>query len=217
MTDIIKLLITDDHPVVRDGLVTIISTEPDLEVVDVATNGIEAIQKAMDVKPDVILMDLVMPRKDGVDAITGILRNDPQAKILVLTGYGDNRKIVQSVQAGAKGFILKDSPPEELLEAIRKVYRNEPVMQGQVLSTLLNGIKSGSEAHVPLQRLTIRELEILKLVARGNKNSDVAKFLYISERTVTKHVSNILDKLQLSNRTQLAFYAAKEGLLEESK
>lgn len=215
MAEIIKLLITDDHPVVRDGLVTIISTEPDLEVVDVATNGIEAIQKAMEIKPDVILMDLVMPRKDGVDAIIGILQDDPEARILVLTGYGDNKKIVQSVQAGAKGFILKDSPPEELIDAIRKVYRNEPVMQGQVLSILMDGLKSGSEAHVPLERLTTRELEILKLVARGNKNNDVAKLLYISERTVTKHVSNILDKLQLTNRTQLAFYAAKEGLLEE--
>ena len=201
---------------VRDGLVTIISTEEDLEVVGIATNGNEAIQKVKECHPDVILMDLVMPKKDGVEAITGILKQDQDAKILVLTGYGDNKKIMQSIQAGAKGFILKDSPPEELLEAIRKVHHNEPVMQSQVLSILMAGIKSGSETQIPLDRLTTRELEILKLVARGNKNSEVADQLSISERTVTKHVSNILDKLQLTNRTQVAFYAAREGLLDDS-
>ena len=111
----------------------------------VATNGAEAVQKAIALDPDVILMDLLMPRKDGVEAITEIIERKPEAKILVLTGFGDNKKIIQSIQAGAKGFILKDSPPEELLDAIRKVFRDEPVMQGQVLSILMNGIKSGSE------------------------------------------------------------------------
>ncbi len=217
MSVAIRILIVDDHPVVRDGLVTIISTESSFEVVDVATNGADAVQKAIALDPDVILMDLLMPRKDGVEAITEIIERKPEAKILVLTGFGDNKKIIQSIQAGAKGFILKDSPPEELLDAIRKVFRDEPVMQGQVLSILMNGIKSGSETKVPVDRLTAREQEILKLVARGLKNSDIADNLYISERTVTKHVSNILDKLQLTNRTQIAFYAAKEGLLEENK
>ena len=212
----IRILIVDDHPVVRDGLVTIISTEPSFEVVGVATNGAEAVQKAMSLDPDVILMDLLMPRKDGVEAIADIIQKRPETKVLVLTGFGDNKKIVQSIQAGAKGFILKDSPPEELLDAIKKVFRNEPVMQGQVLSILMNGIKSGSETNVSVERLTAREQEILKLVARGLKNSDIADSLYISERTVTKHVSNILDKLQLTNRTQIAFYAAKEGLLEKN-
>ena len=214
MPENIKVLIVDDHPVVRSGLSTMISSEEGMEVVGVACNGVEGVEKAFALNPDVILMDLVMPRKDGVEAITDIKDKNPDAKILVLTSYSDDSKIIHSIQAGATGYILKDSSPDELLEAVRQVDKKQPFMQPQILAKLMEGLKHQPEEPDYRARLTEREVEILKLVSRGNTNQDIALFLSISERTVTKHVSNILDKLQLSNRTQIAFYAAQEGLLD---
>lgn len=216
MPENIKVLIVDDHPVVRSGLSTMLSSEEGMEVVGVACNGVEGIEKAFSLSPDVILMDLVMPKKDGVEAITEIKERNPEAKILVLTSYSDDNKIIHSIQAGATGYILKDSSPDELLEAVRQVDKKQPFMQPQILAKLMEGLKHQPEEPDYRARLTEREVEILKLVARGNTNQDIALLLNISERTVTKHVSNILDKLQLSNRTQIAFYASQEGLLDNS-
>ena len=213
MPDTINILIVDDHPVVRDGLMTIISSESGMNVIGTASDGIEAEHKVHELNPDVILMDLVMPHMDGAGAIARILQNKPESKILVLTGFGDDRKILLAVQAGARGYILKDSPPEELLDAIRRVYNNEAFMQSQVLTIFMRGIKNTSDISIHNQLLTDREMEILKLVAVGDTNNDISQKLCISERTVTKHVSNILDKLQLTNRTQIAFYASRAGLL----
>lgn len=216
MPENIKVLIVDDHPVVRSGLSTMLSSEEGMEVVGVACNGVEGVEKAFSLDPDVILMDLVMPKKDGVEAITEIKERNPEAKILVLTSYSDDNKIIHSIQAGATGYILKDSSPDELLDAVRQVDEKQPFMQPQILAKLMEGLKHQPEEQDSRARLTEREIEILKLVARGNTNQDIALLLNISERTVTKHVSNILDKLQLSNRTQIAFYAAQEGLLDTS-
>ena len=214
MIEIIKLLIIDDHPVVRSGLLTMLSSEPDMEIVGMGVDGFEAVEKALALKPDVILLDLVMPRKDGVQAIIEIIEHIPEARILVLTSFGEDQKVVQTIQAGALGFILKESGPEELVNAIRSVYHRQPYMQPQTLTRLMRGLKKQPGRDGYRESLTNREIEILKVVARGHTNHEVAHLLSISERTVTKHISNILDKLQLNNRTQIAFYAAREGLLD---
>lgn len=215
MTENIRVLVVDDHPVVREGLFTMISSEPGMEVVGTAVNGADAVDKANSLTPDVILMDLLMPRKDGVQATQEIIEKNPEARILVLTSFGEDSKIIQSIQAGAAGYILKDTAPEELLEAIRRVHHRQPVIPPAILMKLMQGLKQHPEEPAsPKEHLTVREIEILKIVARGHANHEIAHMLQISERTVTKHISNILEKLHLDNRTQAAYYAVREGLVK---
>lgn len=211
----IKVLVVDDHPIVREGLFTIINGEPDFEVVDLVESGDLAIDRAINLMPDIILMDLVMPHgMDGLQSIKMILEKNPKARILVLTSFGEDSKIFQSIQAGAAGFLLKDSHPDELLQAMRKIYNNQPFMKPDTLLRLMHGIKDTPDKLLGRERLTKREVETVKIVAVGLSNHDIAQRLNISERTVTKHISNILHKLQLENRTQIALYAAKEGLID---
>ena len=212
----IRVLVTDDHTVVRKGLSALITSEPGMEVIGEASDGEEAVFKARTLKPDVILMDLVMPRKDGIEAITEIKSDDPDARILVLTSLSDDNKIMGALKAGALGYLLKDASPDELLKAIRDVHRGESHLHPSVAQKVIHSLRTPEEESRE-EVLTGRENEILKLVAKGFPNQQIAKELDISERTVRTHVSNILRKLHLPNRTQAALYALREGLVSQDE
>jgi NarL family two-component system response regulator LiaR len=212
MTNTIRILIADDHAVVREGLRALIDTEPGMEVVGEAADGDEAVQKARSLQPDVILLDLVMPRKGGIEAIGEIKQDDPDARILVLTSFAEDEKVFSAVKSGALGYLLKDASPQELLHAIREVHRGEPSMQPAIAHKVMRELQRASNLPPTEEPLTERELEVLRLVAQGLPNQEIAGKLFISERTVRAHVSNILSKLHLANRTQAALYAVREGL-----
>jgi two-component system, NarL family, response regulator LiaR len=212
MSDLIRILITDDHAVVREGLRTLISSEPGMTIVGEAVDGVEAVLKARSLRPDVVLLDLVMPRKGGIEAIEEIKRDNPQARILVLTSFAEDDKVFPAIRKGAQGYLLKDSSPDELLQAIRHVYRGETSLHPTIARKLIQEINQPSDLPPSEEPLTEREVEVLRLVARGLSNQEIADELVVSERTVRTHVSNILSKLHLANRTQAALYALKEGL-----
>lgn len=209
---IIRILIADDHAIVREGLRTLIRSQSGMKLVGEASDGSQVVEKARALQPDVIVMDLVMPRKDGLEAIKEIMDKNPQARILVLTSYGEDEKVYAAVKAGALGYLLKNSPPKELVQAIRDVYRGQPSLQP---SLALKVIREQKEPPVPpstQEPLSAREVEVLKLVAQGLSNQEIAEQLKITEWTATAHVSKILDKLHLTNRTQAALYALREGI-----
>jgi NarL family two-component system response regulator LiaR len=212
MTNTIRILIADDHAVVREGLRTLIGTEPGMEVVGEAKDGVEAVQMARDLRPDVILLDMVMPRKDGLDVISEVKREDPGAHILVLTSFSDDDKVFPAIKAGALGYLLKNTIPQQLLRAIRDVQRGEPTMSPAIASKLMRELQRSSDLPPTEEPLTERELDVLRLVAQGLSNQEIAETLFIGEGTVRTHVSNILSKLHLANRTQAALYALREGL-----
>jgi NarL family two-component system response regulator LiaR len=209
----IRILITDDHAIVREGLRALIGVKPDMELAGEAADGEEAVVKARSLRPDVILMDLVMPRKSGIEAIGEIKRENPGARILVLTSFAEDDQVLSAIKAGALGYLLKDSSPQELVEAIRCVYRGESSLHPAVARKLILGFGHQRNAKPDVVALTEREMEVLKLVARGLSNQAVAEQLHIGEGTVRFHVSNILSKLQLENRTQAVLYALREGLV----
>jgi len=212
MTETIRILIADDHAIVREGLRALIGTKPDMELVGEAADGVEAVLKARSLRPDVILLDLVMPRKDGIEAIGEIKRENPKARILVLTSFAEDEKVFPAIQSGALGYLLKDSSPQELLQAIREVYRGESSLHPAIARKLIRELNRPSDLPTTEEPLTEREGEVLILVARGLSNQEIAERLVVSERTVRTHVSNILGKLHLANRTQAALYAVREGL-----
>lgn len=212
MTETIRILIADDHAIVREGLRALISSEPGMILVGEAVNGIEAIQKAQLLNPDVVLLDLVMPCKDGIQAIEEIKQENPAACILVLTSFSADDKIFPAIKAGALGYILKDSTPEELLKAIRSVYCGEPSLHPTIARRLIHELNQPPELPPTESPLTEQETRVLVLVAHGLSNQEIADRLIISERTVRVHVSNILSKLHLANRTQAALYALREGI-----
>lgn len=218
MNEPIRILVVDDHPVVRKGIVAMLEIEPDLLVVGECSNGEEAIQKTGQLNPDVILMDLVMPRIDGVEAIRAIKQTQPDARILVLTSFGTSDKIFPSLNAGATGYLLKDSDPTELITAIHKVYNGEgwlhPAITRQVLSQLSQQAAAPTPVRqrAPEEDLTEREREVLRFIAQGLSNQEIARNLVVSEATVHTHVSKILTKLNLNSRTQAALYALRKGL-----
>lgn len=212
MTASIRILIADDHAVVREGLRALIGTEPGMQLVGEAADGLEAVQQARSQKPDVVLLDLVMPRMDGIEAIDRIRDEDPAARILVLTSFAEDEKVFSAVKAGALGYLLKDASPQELLQAIREVHEGEPSMQPGIAHKVMRELQRVSNLPPTEEPLTERELQVLQFVAQGLTNQEIADKLVVSERTVRAHVSHILDKLHVANRTQAALHALKEGL-----
>jgi NarL family two-component system response regulator LiaR len=212
MVESIRILIVDDHAVVREGLRALIDVDPGIELAGEAADGVEAVQKARSLKPDVILLDLVMPRQGGVEAIGEIKEENPDARILVLTSFDEDDKVFPAIKAGALGYLLKDSSAQELLQAIRDVYRGEPTMHPTIARKLIRELQRPPDLPPTEAPLTEREVGVLKFVAQGLSNQEIANILVISERTVRTHVTNILTKLHLANRTQAALYALREGL-----
>jgi NarL family two-component system response regulator LiaR len=212
MTSSIRVLVADDHAIVRKGIRALLATELDIEIVGEAENGREAVTEAEKLQPDVVLMDLVMPEMDGIEAIRRITAHQPEARILVLTSFAADDKVFPAIKAGALGYLLKDSGPEELVQAIRQVYRGESSLHPTIARKLLQELSRPSERPPTPEPLTEREVEVLRLVARGQSNQEIADQLVISEATVRTHVSNILSKLQLASRTQAALHALREGL-----
>jgi len=208
----LRILIADDHAVVREGLRTLIASEPELEVAGEAVDGDEAVEMARALQPDVILMDLVMPRKGGLQAIDEIAEENPDARILVLTSFADDDKVFPAIKAGALGYLLKDSSPQELLQAVRDVARGVSSLHPTIALKLIREINRPSDLPPAPEPLTGREVEVLRLVAQGLSNQQIAERLVISEWTVRKHVHNILGKLHLANRTQAALFALREGI-----
>jgi NarL family two-component system response regulator LiaR len=214
MAENIRVLIVDDHAVVREGQRALIATEPGMELVGEGADGIEAIQLTKSLKPDVLLIDLLMPRMGGIEAIQKIKAENSKVNILVLTSFAEDEKVFSAIKAGALGYLLKDATPQELLDAIRQVYRGEPSMDSAVANKLMRELQRSSDLPLTEEPLTEREVDVLKLVAQGLTNQDIAEKLVISERTVRTHVSHILDKLHLANRTQAALYALREGFAD---
>ena len=219
MSETIRILIADDHAIVREGMQHLIAARPDMEIVGEAEDGAQAVQMAGDLSPEVILLDLMMPRMDGITAIKAIKRDDPEARILVLTSFAEESKVFAAIKAGALGYLLKDSSPQDLIRAIQAVHRGDSSLHPTIARMLIQEINQPPELPPTADPLTEREVEILKLVAQGLTNQEIAEQLSISPRTVGAHVGHILDKLHLANRTQAALYALREGLasLEEEE
>jgi NarL family two-component system response regulator LiaR len=209
---VIRILVADDHAIIRTGIRAMIEIVPDIEVVGEATNGREAVAEAQRLQPDVILMDLVMPEIDGIEAIRRIRDLQPEARILVLTTFAGEDMVFPAIKAGAQGYHLKDSSPHELVRAIRQVYRGESSLHPVIARKVLEELSHPSEEPPTPDPLTQREMQVLRLVAQGLDNKEIAARLVISEGTARTHVSNILGKLHLVNRIKAALYALREGL-----
>jgi len=208
----IRVLIADDHAIVRKGLCALLATEPGIEVVAEAEDGRQAVALVAHAQPDVVLMDLVMPGTDGLEATRSILATRPKTRILVLTSFDGDDKVFPAIKAGALGYLLKDSGPEELIQAIQQVHDGASSIHPSVARKLLRQIAQPDGPASGIEALTEREVEVLRLVAQGQSNREIAGRLTISEATVRTHVSNILGKLELCSRTQAALYALKKGL-----
>lgn len=210
----IKVLLVDDHEMVRIGLAAVLSTEDDIEVVGEASGGQEGIRLALEYKPDVVLMDLVMEGMDGIETTRRLLQQHPECKVIVLTSFIDDEKIYPVIEAGAFSYLLKTSRAAEIAQAIRSAVKGQSVLESQVASKLMNRFRAPKQAAQPHEELTEREMEVLRLIAAGKSNQDVADELFIGVKTVKFHVTNILAKLGVEDRTQAAIYAFKHGLVE---
>ena len=207
----IRILIADDHPIVREGLSAVLETQPDFAIVGLAASGAQAVALAGELRPDVVLLDLELPELDGVAALRAIRARDPAARALIFTAFDTDERILAAVQAGAQGYLLKGAPRDELFQAIRVINAGGSLLQPVVAARLLRQV---SAAPSPTERLTERELAVLLLLARGRQNKEIAGELAISERTVKFHVSAILAKLEVGNRTEAVARAAQLGLVE---
>ncbi len=215
MSEAVKVLIADDHALVRKGLLALLEAKLDVQVVGEATDGIEAVRMAGSCSPDIILMDLEMPRKDGIIAIKEIRRQLPQSKILVLTSYTDDQRVIAAIRAGANGYLLKTSTPDDLMRAIREVLQGRMPLDPEITSTVVRELERPAETPPTRpENLSNREIDVIRLIAKGYPNRQIAEELLISDRTVSTHVGRILKKLQLENRTQIALYALRKGLAD---
>jgi len=210
----IRVLIVDDHAIVRKGIRALLSEADGFEVVGEASNGQEAVQRAEECSPDVILMDLLMPVMDGIEATRQITSRQPGARVLVLTSFAADNKVFPAIKAGASGYLLKDSSPDELVRAIRQVHRGEPSLHPTIARKLLQEVAHPAELQPAPEALTAREMMVLRLIAQGLSNQEIADRLVVSEPTVRAHVSRILGKRHLASRTQAALYAVREGLTD---
>jgi DNA-binding NarL/FixJ family response regulator len=210
----IRILIADDHPIVREGLSAVLETQPDFAIVGEAASGAQAVERAAALRPDVILLDLELPELDGVAALRAIRAADPAARTIIFTAFDTDERILAAVQAGAQGYLLKGAPRDELFQAIRVVHGGGSLLQPVVAARLLRQVSEAAQAPPPPEPLTERELEVLRLLAKGRQNKEIANELWISERTVKFHVSAILAKLGAGNRTEAVGKAAQLGLVE---
>jgi NarL family two-component system response regulator LiaR len=214
----IKVMIVDDHQVVRQGLRTFLELHDDVIVVGEADNGLNAVAMARRLEPDVILMDLVMPQLDGIAATGQIKSSNPRTQVIALTSFTEDDKVFPAIQAGASSYLLKDVSPDELVAAIRAAYRGEARLHPDIARKLMDTMRSARPTSPTPDRVTIdltdREREVIQFVARGRSNAEIAQALVISDKTVKTHISNILSKLNLADRTQLAIYAIKNGLVD---
>lgn len=214
----LRVLIVDDHAVVRQGLRTFLDSEGDIEVVGEAGSGEEAIERARELQPDVVLMDLVLPGIDGIEATRRLAEVCPNARILVLTSFDDDDKVFPAIRAGARGYILKDVPAESLGRAIRSVARGEFLLHSAIANKVLEELQYTIRPEVAdAADLTSREIEVLALIAQGHSNKEIAEKLAISIKTVKTHVGNILSKLHMADRTQAALYAVRQGLVSSEE
>lgn len=214
MTERISVIIVDDHPVVRQGLRTFLETQKDLEILSEAGDGEEALTQIAESVPDVVLMDLVLPGIDGIEATRRARELSPNSKVIVLTSFADDEKVFPAIKAGAAGYLLKDVEPAQLAEAIRSVHAGEALLHPTVAARLMQEVSSAEDRRGPGGTLTERELEVLRLLARGMSNREISRELTVSEKTVKTHVSNILAKLHLADRTQAALYAVRRGIAD---
>ena len=214
MSEILTVLIVDDHAVVRSGIRGFLEAQPDLQVLGEASSGAEGVKLAADLVPDVVLMDLAMPEMDGVEATRRIRDASPRTQVVVLTSFHDDAHIFPAIRAGALSYQLKDISPEELVQTVRLAARGEAVLNPQVASRLVQELAGRrTEATDPLAELSSREMEVLKLIAEGLSNAEIAGKLVLSQKTVKGHVSNILGKLHLADRTQAAILAWRQGMI----
>ena len=212
MSEIIRVMIVDDHPVVRRGIKSLLAEEEDIQVVGEAMNGRDALEQVAALQPDVILMDLVMPEMGGVEAIEKLTAAYPSIRILVMTSFAADDKVFPSIKAGALGYLLKDSDPEDLIRMIRQVHRGELSIHPSIARKVIHELNRPPQEPLTPSPLTEREMEILQLLAQGVENKQIALRLFVREATVRTHVSNILGKLQLANRVQATLYALKTGI-----
>ncbi len=216
MAQAITVILVDDHQMVRQGVRAFLEKQPDISVVGEAASGAEALRLAAELVPDVVLMDLVMPDMDGVETTRRLKQISPGSQVIILTSYHDDEHIFPAIRAGALSYILKDVSSGELAEIVRKAARGEAVMHPHVAARVMQELRGGPRANAQLSsELSERELEVLRLIADGLNNTEIAERLVISEHTVKRHVSNILSKLHLADRTQAAVYAWREGVVEK--
>ena len=209
----IKILIADDHPVVREGLISMLSRELDFKVIGEAKDGAEAVNRVRELSPDVVLMDLRMPEMDGVEAMRQIRSVNPDVKFIILTTYSDDDYIFSGIEAGARAYLLKDAPREELFKAIRAVHRGESLIQPVVASKLLDRFSQLSRRTPSGEELSERELEVLCLMAKGSANKEISAELKIAQSTVKTHITNIFQKLGVNDRTEAVTQAIKKGII----
>jgi len=208
----IRVMIVDDHTIVRKGIKALLSETNDIQVVGEAGDGLEAIQLSKQLEPDIILMDLLMPRLDGIEATRQITGQQPKVRVLTVTSFVGDDKVFPAIKAGAVGYLLKDSEPAELIRSIYRVYRGEPSLHPVIARKMVKEIVQLPTPKPTPEPLTARELEVLQLVAQGLSNDEIATRLVVSEATVRTHISHLLDKLHLANRVQATLYALREGL-----
>ena len=208
----IRILVVEDQSVVRDGIIAILSLQTDIEVVGEAENGIQALVIARKVKPDIVLLDMVMPQQDGLATIPQLKEILPDVRILVLTSFAENNRVYQAIKAGALGYMLKDITRAQLIQSIRDVAKGQASIHPSIALKVIHEFDHSTESTHMIEPLTCRELETLRLIARGLSNQEIASNLVVHERTIAKYVSNVLAKLHLTNRTQAALFALREGL-----